>query len=56
MEDLKEENRRLKATVEAFARQIVRLEERLLKYEKVQDGKFVEKSITTSERKPLFPN
>ena len=54
MENLKEENRRLKATVEAFARQIVRLEQRLLKYEKVHDGKFVEKDITTSESKSLF--
>lgn len=51
-----DENKRLKATVDAYAKQINRLEQRLLKYEKVHDGKFVEKDITTSESKPLFNN
>lgn len=54
MDDLKEENKRLRATVEAYARQVKRLEQRLLKYEKVHDGKFIDKSITTSEEKHLF--
>lgn len=54
MDDLKEENKRLKATVEAYARQVERLEQRLLKYEKVHNGKFVDKSITTIEKKDLF--
>lgn len=49
-----DENKRLKATVDAYAKQINRLEQRLLKYEKVHDGKFVEKDITTSESKSLF--
>lgn len=49
-----DENKRLKATVDAYAKQINRLEQRLLKYEKVHDGKFIEKDITTSESKPLF--
>ena len=52
--ELEEENKRLKATVEAYARQVNRLEQSLLKHEKVHDGKFVPKSITTSEEKPLF--
>lgn len=52
--ELLEENKRLKATLESFAKQITRLEQRLLKYEKVHDGKFVEKDITTSESKSLF--
>ena len=51
-----DENKRLKATVDAYAKQINRLEQRLLKYEKVHDGKFIEKDITTSESKPLFNN
>lgn len=49
-----DENKRLKATVDAYAKQINRLEQRLLKYEKVHDGKFIEKDITVSESKPLF--
>lgn len=49
-----DENKRLKVTVDAYAKQINRLEQRLLKYEKVHDGKFIEKDITTSESKPLF--
>ena len=52
--ELEEENKRLKATLDAYAKQINRLEQRLLKYEKVHDGKFIEKDITTSENKPLF--
>lgn len=51
-----DENKRLKATVDAYAKQINRLEQRLLKYEKVHDGKFIEKDITTSESKPLLNN
>lgn len=51
-----DENKRLKATVDAYAKQINRLEQRLLKYEKVHNGKFIEKDITTSESKPLFNN
>lgn len=54
--ELIEENKRLKATVDAYTKQITRLEQRLLKYEKVHDGKFIEKDITTSESKPLFNN
>lgn len=54
MNDLEEENKRLKATIEAYAKQVERLEQRLLKYEKVHDGKFIDKSITTSEEKTLF--
>lgn len=49
-----DENKRLKATLDAYAKQVSRLEQRLLKYEKVHDGKFVEKDITISESKPLF--
>ena len=49
-----DENKRLKATLDAYAKQVSRLEQRLLKYEKVHDGKFVEKDITTSESKSLF--
>ncbi len=51
---LQEENKRLKATLDAYAKQVNRLEQRLLKYEKVHDGKFIEKDITVSESRPLF--
>lgn len=53
-QELLEENKRLRATIEAYAKQVERLEQRLLKYEKVHDGKFLDKSITTSEEKSLF--
>ena len=54
IDELRDENKRLKATLDAYAKQVSRLEQRLLKYEKVHDGKFIEKDITTSESKPLF--
>ncbi len=52
--ELEEENKRLKATVEAYAKQVNRLEQRLLKYEKTHDGKFLDKSITISDKVSLF--
>lgn len=54
--ELKEENKRLKATIDAFARQVRRLETRLMKYEKVDRGRFIDKTLTTSEQESLFSN
>ena len=56
IEELKDENKRLRATLNAYARQIRRLETRLLKYEKVDRWAFINKTLTTNEQKSLFNN
>ena len=56
IEELKDENKRLKATLDAYARHVRRLETRLMKYEKVDRGKFIDKSKTIIEERSLFGN